>query len=131
MTTAPGFALTAALAAVILLAAGSASATALCEDPAVEGVCGASYPKEAEIAGKSTNTVFESGLGGIACGESTTKGKTLEEATGSGVALKGQITALTFSGCSFAGSACTVTALGLPYTTATNWTANSNGTLKI
>ena len=120
-----------ALTAAALFATASASATALCEDPAVEGACGASYPKETEVAGKSTNTVFESSIAAITCAESTTKGKTTEEATGAGVALKGQITSLTFANCSMLGTACTVTPISVPFNTATSWTEKSNGALKL
>jgi hypothetical protein len=123
------------LIALVLLGlalTGSASATALCEDPPTENVCGASYPKEAELVGKSTNATLKTSIANVTCKESTMAAKTSEEATEAGAALNAQVSSLTFAGCEISGgTSCTITGVHLPFSAKFNWTTGSKGTFSI
>jgi hypothetical protein len=106
----------AALAVTVLCAAGSASATILCEVKEVEEGCPVQSiapvpsPIEAELK-EGTSATFK-GTIEIVCKKSAMSGKNTEEVDGATEPLIGTVTAMTFAEC----SGCkTVEALNLPY----------------
>ncbi len=120
----------AAAAAALILAPTAALGTALCEDaPGEESGCGLPYEKNTVFKATSTNTVFSTSLGTIACLESKFEAETTQDATGSKEPLSGLIKTLSFSGCKVGSTPCTVKVSSLP-SISTSWTEKANGTLK-
>ncbi len=119
---ATGLAVIAALFAMALVGVGTASATGLCsESPEVvesKTKCktGKAYTTGQEYKAEATNALLENTVENVTCATSQTTLKQTEANTGSGVALLGEITALTFAGCeSSGGFNCTVQSLNKPY----------------
>ena len=118
-----GLAVIAALFAMALVGVGTASATGLCSEmpEVVEGgltkcKTGKAYTTGQEFKAEATNVAFENELENVTCATSQMTLKQTEANTGSGVALLGEITALTFAGCqSSGGFNCTVQSLNKPY----------------
>jgi hypothetical protein len=112
-----GLVMAAAIAAMALMGAATASAhsTALCK--ALELPCsaantyGATTIKSQLVAG--THATLKSSVGPVLCEKSTVEGTT---AGGLATTLLGEITKLTFTSCKLGETSCTVTAEGLPYT---------------
>jgi hypothetical protein len=124
------FATLAALATVACVGAGSASATVLCNVPSPCEVT-ATYPAETTVKAsleEGTESVLSSSLGNVKCTASSAEGKTTKE---SGEPLPGEITALSFSGCKFGETSCTVTTKNLPYAASVKATSGDNGTLTV
>lgn len=106
----------AATAAMAILWAGSASATTLCSanaSPCLGTEYGSGTTIEAALASGKSSTLLSS-LGNVVCTSSTMVGKTTT-AGGEGKAVEGTITGLTFTGCKFGETSCTVAAVNLPY----------------
>jgi hypothetical protein len=139
-----GLAVIAALALVALAGASTASATRLCSVPGTgtPTVCSPStnqYPSGTVIsAAKKTGTsVVLTTSGGIVnptltCTASTVALTTTSAGGGAGVNVTGNLTTLTFSGCtstSPAGCSSSATVSGLPKTGFAAWTSGNNGNL--
>jgi hypothetical protein len=122
-----------AVVAMALVGAGSAAATALCEEAPKAGACTGekTFEPEAQIQATATSPFLVTNGEDVNCESSkaTLKGKTIGAA---GVAAKGTVTALSFSGCKLTGGAtCTVESVNTPYLAEVSWTSGSNGTLAI
>lgn len=122
-----GLAAAAALAAMALLGAGSASATTLCS--ANEEECASPLASGTVIKAESADVVFVTNLQNITCSGSKLEGKTT---AASGEPLTAQITGLTLTGCKTAsGASCTHTTLSLPWAAAFEATGGGNGALTL
>jgi hypothetical protein len=123
-------ALGAALLAVVFAGASTASAgpTTLCmtsERPCQEGN---RHPAGAFEA-KSTKATFPNSISTVTCSESVLSGETT---AASGDPLLLTFTGWSMKGCSTAsGTACTITAVGLPANGSLAWTADISGTLGV
>jgi hypothetical protein len=103
-------------AALVLGGAGSASAVTLCKEEVETCPEGKRYPAGTSISAElkeGTSAVLLTSLGTVTCTKSSMTGKTSAE---SGSPLKGTIEAMSTSGCTLGGTACTVTWEKLPYT---------------
>jgi len=117
-------ALTSTVATLALCALGAApsSATVLCAvngspcPPAFQYAAGNKI--EASLV-SGTNTTFLSGSGNVVCSGSTLLGETTS-AGGTEKVVEAKVTNLTFTGCIFGETPCTVTAVHLPYTASFN-----------
>ena len=108
-----------------------AGATALCEDEPVsepvEGACGMPYESGTILEGESTNAELFTTLVADECKTSTIAVKLTEEPTEAGKPLNGQLTSLTFSGCTCS----TTEALNAPYSASLKWTEGADGQLAL
>jgi hypothetical protein len=122
-------AVVAVVAAMALIGAGSASATTLCKVSETTCASGNQYASGTSIVGKASNSELI-GTFPVKCSESAT---TLVTGANGNATMVGSVSALSFSGCTLAGSACTVTTLHVPYKaelTGTALSAKSGGTGK-
>jgi len=123
-----GLAATAAIAAMALLGAGSASATVLCKEN--KSSCGSAYPVPTNISASlvaGTTAKLVSSLGTVECTVSTSSGQT----TTAGTPLLGLIETLTFSSCKLGKTACTVTTENLPYAASISASGSGNGSMTV
>jgi hypothetical protein len=105
------------------VAAGTASATGLCSAaPETVGTltqckAGTAYTTGQEYKAEATNAVLENEVENVTCTSSQTTLKQTEANTGlASTPLLGEVTALTFSGCTSSGGfGCTVQSLNKPY----------------
>lgn len=117
----------AALAAMAIVGATSASAVVLCKENKTPCPEAAQYPSGTKISAKlvaGTKAVLKGSLT-VECSVSTVSGETTAK---SGSPLPGKITGLTFSTCT---TCPTVTAESLPYTVSGNATGGGNGTMTV
>ncbi len=128
-----GLSMVAAIAAMALVGASSASATtSLCKSntlpcPEAEEYKSGTVLKASLEAGTSAQLL--SSLGTVKCTVSSVSGKTT---SGKGASVTGTIEGLTFTSCEREGTECTVTVEGLGYPAAITSTAGTmNGTLKV
>ena len=117
-----------ALVAMAFVGAGSASAVTLCE--ANESPCTHKYPSgtviKTKLAAGTTAILKGEPIGTVECSVSTGEGKTTAE---SASPLPGEITSLSFTSCTLAGTACTVTVEHLPFFASLTSSGGGNGTL--
>lgn len=123
-----------AIALVAAMGASSASATALCAEPATEEeeTCGTPYEANTTFSGEATNTLFDTSSVDVVCAKSVAEGETTEAATGEGSPLGAEVTALSFEGCETTlGMSCEVTTTSVPDTASLSWVSGNDGTLSI
>ena len=108
----------AAIVAMAFVGVGTASATGLCSAAPSGASCnaGTAYKTGQTYEAEAVNALLKTNLENVTCATSKTTLKQTQENTGAGVALLGEITALTFSGCkSSGGFSCTVLSVNAPY----------------
>jgi hypothetical protein len=114
-----GLCVVAAMAAMALIGAGTASATKLCSENTSPCPAGNTYGKGTSIKAQlvaGTKSVMSSGFVTIECSESTMSGKTTSAGGGAGVPVTGEITSVTWKSCkTSSGSSCTASSLGTPW----------------
>ena len=112
-----GLGLLAALAALAAIGAATASATVLCSVNSSPCPAGNVYGKGTSIKAQlvaGTNSTMSSGFVTINCSSSSINGKTTS-AGGSGVAVTGEITSVTWKNCTSNLGSCTASALFTPW----------------
>jgi hypothetical protein len=123
----------AALVLMALVGAGTASATRLCSENKSPCPAGSIYKKGTSIKANlvpGTKSVMTSGFVTIECSSSTMNGKTTSDG-GAGVAVKGEITSVTWKNCQTSGgSSCTASALGTPWPVEVSG-SGGNGTMTV
>lgn len=119
-----GLAGVAAMVAMAFVGVGTASATGLCSaEPETLGsgetqcVAGTAYTTGQEYKATATNAVLKNSVENVTCTTSSTTLKQTQANTGTGSALLGEVTALTFGPTckSSGGFTCTVESLNKPY----------------
>jgi hypothetical protein len=128
-----GLCLVAAMALMALVGAGTASATKLCKENKTPCPAGSTITSGTAIKGQlvaGTEAVFTTSLLTVKCPESTIEGKTTNAGGGAGVNVKGEITAVSWKNCKSGSTACTTTALGLPWLSEVSGSAGS-GTMTV
>lgn len=126
-----GLASLCAIASLLTLGSGTATATVLCEVELEECPAAQTLPKETAVAAKlesGTEAVFPTSLGTVKCKESTIEGNTLEE---EGEPLLGEITKMTFGSCLLSSTGCTLTVEKLPFKIALTYTGEGTAELSI
>jgi hypothetical protein len=129
-----GLVAAAAMAAMALVGASSASATVLCKVAPTENKCpaGSTYGAGTVIKGTTEVATLTSPAGNVTC-HSETEAKTAN-AGGAAETVKGEITALSFNNCVLdpLKTECTVETNNLPYNAEVHWTSGTNnGTLTV
>lgn len=130
-----GLAVIAATALMALFGVGSAAASeniTLCK--VAEEPCKAEnhYPIGTVIEAKNVgNANLVGSFGTISCTSSTVKGKITTTGGKTQTTITGEITALTFTGCTLGSAACTISATGLPYTAHLTRTAPTTGSFTV
>lgn len=129
-----GLCLLGALALTALIGPGTASATKLCSVNTAPCPAGNTYGKGTAIKAQlvpGTKSVVSSGFVTVECTESTMSGKTTSAGGGSGVAVLGQISSVTWKNCkTTSGSSCTASALNTPWGVEVNGSGGS-GTMSV
>ncbi|HEX8753987.1 MAG TPA: hypothetical protein VF731_11280 [Solirubrobacterales bacterium] len=129
-----GLCLLAALAAMAVVGAGTASATRLCSVNSTPCPSGNTYGKGTAIKAQlaaGTKSVVTSGFVTVECSESTMSGKTTSAGGGSGVAVSGEISSVTWKSCkTSSGETCTASALGTPWPASVTG-SGGNGTMTV
>jgi hypothetical protein len=125
-----GLAVIAALAAMAVLGAGTASATRLCKTNTLP--CGSIVASGTTGTGELTGTneaVLTSGFAVVKCKTSSISGKTTSEGGGAGVNVTDEITSASASNCTCnLGGEVKALAEGLPWKMEVSWTKEMNGT---
>jgi len=128
-----GLAAIAALGLMVMVGAGTASATELCStntSPCTGTVYTSGTAVSAQLKA-GTTALLTNTISNVICQKSTTAGKTTSSG-GKGLAVTGTIESLTFTECKTAsGVACTVKAVNLPYSASITATGSGNGTLTV
>jgi RHS repeat-associated protein len=118
-----GFAAVAAVALIVLISAGPASATVLCKNNSSTSSCSETYGTGTEMKATSEGTsTLTTAFKNIECSEATIQGKTTNE---SGTAIEGKIETLTFGKCN-----CEVKVIKGGTFSITQISATDNGTFK-
>ncbi|HET8813521.1 MAG TPA: hypothetical protein VFM51_01025 [Solirubrobacterales bacterium] len=128
-----GLCLVAALAAMAMIGAGSASATKLCESNTAPCPAGETYGKGTSIKAQlvaGTSSTMSSGFVTIQCTSSSMSGKTTSAGGGAGVPVTGEITSVTWKNCTSGLGACTASALFTPWSAEVTGTGGS-GTMSV
>jgi hypothetical protein len=126
-----GLCLVAAIAAMAVIGAGTASATKLCSVNSAPCPAGNTYGKGTAINTQlvaGTKTTFVSGFVTINCTESTMNGKTTSE--GGAGAVTGEISSVAWKNCTSNLGSCTATALKTPWPAEVTG-SGGNGTLTV
>jgi hypothetical protein len=125
-----GLAAIAAVTAMAIIGAGSASATVLCKENA--SPCKSVYGAGEIIEGTALNAKLTSDLANVKCAHSETTSE-IENPGGAGKAVTGKILSLNFTGCETEQAVpvkCTVSVNNIPYHTEVTG-SGGNGTLKV
>jgi hypothetical protein len=129
-----GLAAIAALVAMALVGASSASATGLFKNSGHTEA----YAKGQTYTATSSSAVLDTNEEDVTCVTSgaVPGSKTVleqsENNTGAGMALKGKILSLEFKNCTSSGGiSCTVTSVNTPYNASVSFTSGSNGTITV
>lgn len=120
-----------ALAAMALAGAGTASATKLCSVNTSPCPAGNTYGKGTSIKTQlvaGTKSVMSSGFVTITCTESSMNGKTTSE--GGAGAVTGEITSVTWKGCTSGLGSCTASSLKTPWPAEVTG-SGGNGTMSV
>jgi len=128
-----GLCLAAALAAMAVIGAGSASATKLCSINSAPCPAGNTYGKGTSIKASlvaGTVSKMASGFVTIECTSSSMSGKTTSAGGGSGVAVTGEITSVTWKNCTSGLGACTASSLFTPWSAEVTGSGGS-GTMSV
>src|SRR4051794_37824167 len=129
-----GLAAIAALGLMVMVGAGTASATELCStntSPCTGTVYTSGTTVSAQLKA-GTTAVLTNPISDVICTKSTTTGKTTSNGGGKGVPVTGKIESLEFTGCQTrSGVACTVKTLNIPYSASITATGSGNGTLTV
>lgn len=113
-----GLCLLGALAAMAMIGVGTASATKLCAINSAPCPAGDTYGKGTSIKAQlvaGTNSTMSSGFVTINCTSSSINGKTTSAGGGTGVAVAGEITSVSWKNCTSGLGSCTASALFTPW----------------
>lgn len=113
-----GLCLCCALAAFAAMGAGSASATKLCSVNTSPCPAGNTYGKGTAIKAQllpGTTSTMASGFVTIQCSDSSMSGKTTSAGGGSGVAVSGEISSVSWKNCTSNLGSCTASSLFTPW----------------
>lgn len=128
-----GLCLLGIMALMVLVGPGTASATRLCSENKTPCPAGSTIASGTTIKGQlvaGTEAEFVTSILTVKCSESTIEGKTTSAGGGAGVNVKGEITAVSWKNCKSGGTACTTTALALPWLSELSG-ASGNGTMTV
>lgn len=128
-----GLCLCCALAAFAVMGAGSASATKLCSVNTSPCPAGNTYGKGTGIKAQLVSggkSVMSSGFVTITCTSSTMNGKTTSDGGGSGVAVTGELSSVTWKNCTSGLGSCTASSLFTPWPAEVTG-SGGNGTMSV
>lgn len=128
-----GLSLLAAMAAMAAIGAGTASATKLCAVNSAPCPAGDTYGKGTSIKAQlvaGTTSTMASGFVTINCTDSSISGKTTSAGGGTGVAVTGEISSVSWKNCTSNLGSCTASSLFTPWKAEVTG-SGGNGTMSV